>query len=141
MSPLQEQLKGRVPPSLWNAARSSWYSIYRATKWPAATFHPWHQSSVKNLNAYKDSHAGERCFIVGNGPSLKQTDLNQLQNEFRYCVEKDDKKHIITLFSEKDYLYDREGKLIKIDTNHPLDNKRFEKSFKYNKQGRKEELN
>lgn len=61
---------------------------------------------------------------------------NQLQNEFRYCVEKDDEKHIITLFSEKDYLYDREGKLIKIDTNYPLDNKRFEKSFKYDKQGR-----
>lgn len=65
---------------------------------------------------------------------------NQLQNEFRYCVEKDDEKRIITLFSEKDYLYDRKGKLIKIATNHPLDKAKFEKLFKYDKQGRLMEI-
>jgi len=28
-----------------------------------------------------NKHAGERCFIMGNGPSLKQTDLSRLKNE------------------------------------------------------------
>lgn len=35
---------------------------------------------IRNL---KDSHCGERCFIIGNGPSLKATDLDLLSDE--YC--------------------------------------------------------
>jgi hypothetical protein len=84
MSSFQEAMKGRVPPKIWNAARSSWYSIYRASKWPAATFHPWRQTSIQNLKRYKDTHLGERCFIIGNGPSLKQTDLTYLLGEFTF---------------------------------------------------------
>lgn len=34
----------------------------------------------------KDSHKGKRCFIVGNGPSLKHHDLNKLTNEFVFTV-------------------------------------------------------
>jgi hypothetical protein len=84
MSSLQEQIKERVPSTIWNAARASWYSIYRAAKWPTATFHPWRQASIRNLNGFKDLHVGERCFIIGNGPSLKQTDLVLLQDEFTF---------------------------------------------------------
>jgi hypothetical protein len=84
MNGFQEQLKDWVPPSIWGAARASWYSVYRAAKWPAATFHPWRQASIKILKKYKDIHRGERCFIIGNGPSLKQTDLARLQNEFTF---------------------------------------------------------
>lgn len=36
----------------------------------------------KALLALKDIHRGERCFIVGNGPSLKVEDLHLLQDEF-----------------------------------------------------------
>ncbi len=84
MSRFQEQLKERVPPSIWDAARASWYSISRAAKWPAATFHPWRQASIQTLKNYKDIHRGARCFIIGNGPSLKQTDLSHLQSEFTF---------------------------------------------------------
>lgn len=31
---------------------------------------------------YKNMHNGERCFIIGNGPSLKKQDLSKLQNEY-----------------------------------------------------------
>lgn len=34
------------------------------------------------LSAYKNIHAGQRCFIMGNGPSLGQMDLTPLKNEF-----------------------------------------------------------
>jgi len=84
MSTFQEQLKGYVPPSIWKAARASWYGLHRAASWPAATFHPWRQTSIRNLKEYKDVHLGQRCFIIGNGPSLKQTDLSFLQNEFTF---------------------------------------------------------
>jgi hypothetical protein len=84
MSNFPEQLKGRLPASVWNTARTSWYGFYRASQWPAATFHPWRRISIQNLNKFKDIHFGERCFIIGNGPSLKNTDLSLLQNEFTF---------------------------------------------------------
>jgi hypothetical protein len=34
----------------------------------------------------KDSHKGKRCFIVGNGPSLKHHDLSKLTNEQVFTV-------------------------------------------------------
>ena len=39
---------------------------------------------MRKLRALKDSHAGERCFLVGNGPSLRQTDMSKLKNEFTF---------------------------------------------------------
>jgi hypothetical protein len=84
MSDFQEQIKNRLPDSVWNTARASWYRLYRASKWPAATFHPWRQISIQNLKKFKDIHLGERCFIIGNGPSLKNTDLSLLQNEYTF---------------------------------------------------------
>ena len=33
------------------------------------------------LTALKDKGAGKRCFIIGNGPSLNETDLSPLKNE------------------------------------------------------------
>lgn len=32
----------------------------------------------------KDKHQGERCFIIGNGPSLKNTDLSLLKDEVTF---------------------------------------------------------
>ena len=34
-----------------------------------------------NLSKFKDIHKGKRCFIVANGPSLKNTDLSLLKDE------------------------------------------------------------
>lgn len=38
-------------------------------------------SDHKDLKALKNKYAGERCFIVGNGPSLTTDDLEALKNE------------------------------------------------------------
>ena len=35
----------------------------------------------KNLSTLKGIHTGERCFIIGNGPSLKAEDLDRLCDE------------------------------------------------------------
>jgi hypothetical protein len=40
--------------------------------------------SVQNrgkLSRYRDKHAGKRCFIIANGPSLRQMDLRLLKDE------------------------------------------------------------
>lgn len=36
---------------------------------------------IEKLKGLKNIHAGERCFIIGNGPSLKKTNLKLLENE------------------------------------------------------------
>ena len=39
----------------------------------------------KNIE-YKDKYKGKRCFIIGNGPSLKKHDLTLLKDEFVLTV-------------------------------------------------------
>ena len=38
----------------------------------------------KRLKKYKDIHKGERCFVIGNGPSLTASDLDLIQNEYSF---------------------------------------------------------
>lgn len=38
------------------------------------------------ITKFKDIHKGERCFIVGTGPSLNKTNLNLLKNEICFGV-------------------------------------------------------
>ncbi len=84
MSNFQERIKSRLPDAVWDTARTSWYTLYRSAQWPSARFHPWRRHSIEILHKYKDIHLGERCFIIGNGPSLKNTDLSLLQDEFTF---------------------------------------------------------
>ena len=91
-SPLRQQLKNMLlrqaqhltPAPVWGVASNLRYTIQRAGQWPQATFHPWRRASISRLAALKDAHRGERCFIIGNGPSLKQTDLSRLRDEYTF---------------------------------------------------------
>jgi len=84
MNQIQRTLKHYLPPPVWDVTRSAWYALYRAGQWPAATFHPWRRASLSQLAALKDAHRGKRCFIIGNGPSLKHTDLSNLRHEYTF---------------------------------------------------------
>ena len=37
---------------------------------------------IQSNACFKDVHKGQRCFIIGNGPSLKEQDLTKLENEY-----------------------------------------------------------
>jgi hypothetical protein len=80
-TPLKLKLKSALPEPVWRTASDARYALQRAVLWPSATFHPWRRSSIRRLADYKDKHRGQRCFVIGNGPSLKQTDLTRLRNE------------------------------------------------------------
>lgn len=41
-------------------------------------------ANAKELYTYKNKHQGERCFLVGNGPSLNTHDLELIQNEVTF---------------------------------------------------------
>jgi len=38
------------------------------------------------INKFKGIHKGERCFIVGNGPSINKTNLSLIYDEIVFCV-------------------------------------------------------
>lgn len=42
--------------------------------------------SRARMSAYADRYQGERCFIIGNGPSINRTDLSLLRNEVKFVM-------------------------------------------------------
>jgi len=84
MSEFKETVKRATPRPLWQAARSAWIGLQNAALWPSAMLHPWRRASIHRLDELRDIHRGQRCFIIGNGPSLKQTDLSRLKDEFTF---------------------------------------------------------
>src|SRR5512146_2790644 len=83
---MKQTLKQTIPDPVWSLARTSYDSIKRLPELPAAYLHPWRRESIRRLAALKDTHKGQRAFIIGNGPSLKQTDLTKLKNEFTLAL-------------------------------------------------------
>jgi hypothetical protein len=54
-------------------------------------FSKWNIPLTKNnskILALKDKYKGERCFIIGNGPSLKPEDLERLKGEYTFASNK-----------------------------------------------------
>ena len=43
-------------------------------------------SDARKIRAYKNIHQGERCFIIGNGPSLTMEDLDKLKGEHCFAA-------------------------------------------------------
>jgi len=70
--------------SLWPFIRDTYIGIRDLPQLPAAYLHPWRRTAVERLAALKDIHKGKRAFIIGNGPSLKQTDLSKLKGEISF---------------------------------------------------------
>ncbi len=95
MASLRQQLKQTIPAPMWRAASELRYRLQRASQWPSATFHPLRRKSIQRLQAYDNRHPGERCFIIGNGPSLKETDLSLLRDEYTFGMNR-----IYMLFGE-----------------------------------------
>ena len=42
------------------------------------------RESRRALDTFANRFAGERCFIIGNGPSLQRTNLGRLRNEYTF---------------------------------------------------------
>ena len=84
MSDIRQKIKGIFPPAIWKPISEARYAFQRMSQYPAACLHPWRRESIRRLAALKDKYRGERCFIIGNGPSLKKTDVAKLENEFTF---------------------------------------------------------
>lgn len=50
-------------------------------------YHRYIQSdNCRRIQQLKNTHTGERCFIIGNGPSLRVEDLDKLKHEFTFAA-------------------------------------------------------
>jgi hypothetical protein len=78
------RLKRTLPAPVVNALKTALDYSKIAREWPSAHLHPWRIESIRKLEQLRNSHAGERCVIIGNGPSLKNTDLQKLRNVFTF---------------------------------------------------------
>ena len=81
----------RIPSSVKRTARSLmgewWYDALADLylRWRAEKrMDPRYQASIRRIAAMKGKHEGERCFIIGNGPSIKNTDLSLLKDEVTF---------------------------------------------------------
>ncbi|MGD8605070.1 MAG: DUF115 domain-containing protein [Anaerolineales bacterium] len=78
-------LRKILPTVLWRTgSRAYWWWFNRGRHQAAAVFSSRRRGSIKRLQELKNIHRGERCFILGNGPSLNQTDLSLLENEITF---------------------------------------------------------
>jgi hypothetical protein len=84
MTSTRQKIKKLFPPAIWKPISDTRYAAQRWVQYPAAYLHPWRRESMARLAALKDIHRGERCVIIGNGPSLKNTDVSKLKNEFTF---------------------------------------------------------
>lgn len=85
MGSIQRTMKRVTPEPLWrHASRGYWWWRNRGRHALAGALSPRRAASRRALASLKDRHRGERCFILGNGPSLARTDLSLLRGEVTF---------------------------------------------------------
>lgn len=55
--------------------------VLRNTSW---LLNPMRVQNARRLERFADKHKNQRCFIIGNGPSLNETDLSLLRGEITF---------------------------------------------------------
>ena len=81
---MKKTIRNVTPAPVWDMARRAFLAARRLPDLPDAYRHPWRRASIARLAELKDKYQGQRAFIIGNGPSLKITDLSKLKEEFTF---------------------------------------------------------
>jgi hypothetical protein len=81
---MRQSFKNFLPSFFWPVLRNAYIGLRDLPKLPSAYLHPWRRESIARLALLKDQYKGKRAFIIGNGPSLKQTDMSKLRGEITF---------------------------------------------------------
>lgn len=85
MVPRIHRVKRYIPQPLWQIITGPyWWWYNRARHQVAGFFDQRLRRSTEALRAYANKHRGQRCFILGNGPSLRDTELGHLRHEVTF---------------------------------------------------------
>jgi hypothetical protein len=86
MLSISEYLLSLLPRNISNIAypclRKSYYSYYRLKR--IITYH--FSREYNRIKKLKNIYKGKRCFVVGNGPSIKRQDLTVLKDEITFVT-------------------------------------------------------
>jgi len=78
-------IKPRVPARIRRPLSAVyWWWLNRGRYQASALLSLERRRSVAALAGLRDLHRGQRCFILGNGPSLKETELTRLKGEVTF---------------------------------------------------------
>ncbi|HVN17000.1 MAG TPA: 6-hydroxymethylpterin diphosphokinase MptE-like protein [Anaerolineales bacterium] len=81
---MKQSIENLLPSPILRTVKNTYDAIRRLPQVPDAYMHPWRRESRARMRQYYNIHEDKRCFIIGNGPSLKQTDLTKLKGEFTF---------------------------------------------------------
>ena len=82
---LRQSLKKITPRPVWQLGSDAyWWWRNRGRHRLAQYYDLRWAESVRKLRQLENTHANQRCFIIGNGPSLRQTDLSRLREEYTF---------------------------------------------------------
>ncbi len=85
MSSAKASLKRITPAPVWKLGSDSyWWWRNRGRHVFARRLSPRWRTSQREIAGYRGLHQGKRCFIIGTGPSLRQTDLSHLEGEVTF---------------------------------------------------------
>jgi hypothetical protein len=82
---IRQTAKKIIPTPVWQMGSDIyWGWRNRGRHVLARSFDPRWTENSRKLERLVNNHANQRCFIIGNGPSLRQTDLSKLQGEVTF---------------------------------------------------------
>jgi hypothetical protein len=82
---IRQSIKKITPAPIWGLGSDAyWWWRNRGRHLLAHTLDPRWAESVHKLKLLENVNLNKRCFIIGNGPSLRQTDLSHLRGEYTF---------------------------------------------------------
>jgi uncharacterized Rossmann fold enzyme len=82
---MKQSIKNLTPNSIWKlGSERYWAWRNRSRHVLARSISPRWVESKRKLHRLENIHKDKRCFIIGNGPSLRQTDLGRLRDEYTF---------------------------------------------------------
>jgi hypothetical protein len=84
MEKFKETFKKIMPEAVVNHIRNEKDVWQRLPQDVEAATDPVRRETIKKIKKYHNEHLGKRCFVIGNGPSLQNTDMSKLRNEYTF---------------------------------------------------------
>ncbi len=84
MEKIKDEFIRILPETVTNHIRNEKDMLQRLPQDLKAITDPVRWNTITRIRKFHNTHKGERCFIIGNGPSLQNTDLTKLRNEYTF---------------------------------------------------------
>lgn len=84
MASFKQSIRDILPAEIYQSLQTGRDALLRLADMPGLLLHPWKLESNRRIMKYQNRYSGKRCFVIGNGPSLKNTDMTFLKNEITF---------------------------------------------------------